>query len=86
MQLLDMALKAQKRLWNDYWTNEMEDANGPLQPHFSTWESWESKKTISFVHKKQKQKTHIVSHSNTGHAVACIHNYFLSNQNASTCS
>lgn len=66
MQLLDMALKAQKRLWNDYWTSEMEDANGPLQPHFSTWESWESKKTISFVHKKQKQKTHIVSHSNTG--------------------
>lgn len=50
MQLLDMALKAQKRLWNDYWTNEMEDANEPLQPHFSTWES---KKTISFVHKKQ---------------------------------
>lgn len=60
MQLLDMALKAQKRLWNDYWTNEMEDANEPLQPHFSTWER--SKKTISFVHKKQTKKTpHSVS-------------------------
>lgn len=38
MQLLDMALKAQKRLWNDYW-DEMEDANEPLQPHFSSWKS-----------------------------------------------